>query len=458
MSNPSLSKFRWQSNTKGENAEVLIAAALAYTSQATYALFQANAADGEVGIFDATTMALLAANGVIGTVKNLVGSTATGAGLITANTYYYVIVPLNAAGHGLPGNEIAITTTTATSTNTLNWDAVPGAVSYQIWRGTTAGAEANFQTSVTNSFTDTSASGGTSGTLPTTNTATTGFGQALIAGQKYFVAQKRDTYCKNTTTISYDPNRTRRVPYLAPVKQISTIVIDVSLYTPTVVGDDIEIALIETTPGNEPYPTWAYDSVIGDSYKGTATPTLAQALTNIVARINNVTDLVHRDDVLNGQTPFTATISNSGSVYTITITAGFFEQHFKIATRGPIAHLATVATPTPFVEGSGFYDHVLALEKEGWIYEGVTTNYPGEGVTPLDFGYPTSYVVNGLTYNIYHLDPVRVSPEPNAVNVRHHYPHLYIITPVPVGGSTGARAASSPDLVIGTILGFSLAA
>jgi hypothetical protein len=457
MSNASLSKYRWQSYTKGENAEVLIAGAQAYTSQSTYPLFQANAADGEVGIFDAVTMAALAANGVLGTVKNLVGSTATGAGLITANTYYYTIVPINAAGHGLPGNEISITTTTSTSTNTLSWDAVPGAVSYQIWRGTTAGAEGNFQTSVTNSFTDTSAAGGTSGTLPTTNTATIGVAQALIAGQKYFVAQRRDSRCKTTTAIIYDSSRTRRVPYAAPVKQITTITIDTSLYT-YVAGDNPEIALIETTPGNEPWPTWAYDVVQGTIVGGTAITTLALALQAIVDRINNVADLVHRDDVLNGVTPFTAALSNSGSVYTVTITAGFFGEHFKVALRGNLSGLGVVATPTPFVLGSGFYDHVLSLEKEGWIYEGVTTNYPGDGVTPADFGYPTSYVVNGLTYNIYHIDPRRVSAEPNAVNERVHYPHIYVITPVPVGGSTSLRAASSPDYAIGTILGFPLSA
>lgn len=457
MSNPSLSKYRWQSYTKGENAEVLIAGAQAYTAQASYPLFQANAADGEVGIFDANTMAALAANGVLGNPTGLVGSTATTGGSIPANTYFYTIVGINANGHTLPGNEISITTTGATSTNTLSWNPLPGAVSYQIWRGTAAGAEANFQTSVTNSFTDTSAGGGTSGTLPTTNTATTGVGQALVAGQKYFIAQRRDNYCKTTTAILYDSTRTRRIPYAAPVKQVTTIAIDTSLYT-YAAGDDIEVALIETTPGNEPWPTWAYDCVTGTVVGGTAISTLALALQAIVNRINNVADLVHRDDVLLGQTPFTASLSNSGSVYTITVTAGFFGEHFKVATRGPISGLAVVTTTTPFVLGSGFYDHVLALEKEGWIFEGVTTNYPGEGVTPADFGYPTSYVVNGLTYNIYAIDPRRVSAEPNAVNERVHYPHLYIITPVPVGANAAARAASSPDYTIGTILGFTLTA
>src|SRR5256885_1533081 len=129
MLNASLSKYRWQSYTKGENAEVLIAGVQAYTAQPDYKGFQATAADVEVGIFE---------------------------------------------------------------------------------------------TSVTNSFTDTSAAGGTSGTLPTTNTATIGVAQALIAGQKYFVAQRRDSRCKTTTAIIYDSSRTRRVPYAAPVKQITT--------------------------------------------------------------------------------------------------------------------------------------------------------------------------------------------------------------------------------------------
>lgn len=338
--NPSLNKVRWQRNTKGQNAEVLIAGAQAYTTQATPLLFNANAADGEVGMYDATTLALLTT--------------------------------------------------------------------------------------------------------------------ALAANQKYYFMQKRDGYSRTTTTIQFDATKTRRVPYLAPVKQVATITFVDAGYTP-VIGDDLEIALIETSPGNEPYPTWAFDSVIGDSYKGTSTPTMAQALINITARINDIFDLVQKDDVLNGQTPFNAVYTAvGGGVYTIVITAGFLEQTFRIAMRGPLLYQGTTVYTTPFVEGSGYYDHVLHLEQEGWIYEGVTTNYPGDGVAPIDFGYPNSYVVNGLTYNIYHLDPLRISPEPMPQGVHNYYAHLYIVVPVPVGGSTGARAASSPDLAIGTVLGYTL--
>lgn len=340
MANPSLTKVRWQRNTKGQNAEVLIAAAIPYTTQATPLLFNANAADGEVGIYDATTNALISA--------------------------------------------------------------------------------------------------------------------ALTANQKYFFMQKRDTYSKTTTTTSYDSTRTRRVAYLAPVKQVVTLTFVDAGYSP-IVGDDLEIALIETSPGNEPYPTWAYDSVIGDSYKGTPTPTLAQALQNITARINDKFDLVQKDDVINGVTPFAAVYTAvGGGVYTIVITAGFFEQTFRVAMRGPLLYQGSTVYTTPFVEGSGYYDHVLSLEAEGWIFEGVTTNYPGDGVAPIDFGYPTSYVVNGLTYNIYHLDPLRVSPEPMPQSVHHHYAHIYIVVPVPVGANSTLRAASSPDLAIGTVLGFTL--
>lgn len=344
---------RYLSVTKGENAEVLVAAAIAYTAQASFKLFEANAADGEVGIFDATTMVL--------------------------------------------------------------------------------------QTT------------------------------ALAAGQKFFVSQKRDNAStilglkgmKNTTVVIYDVNRTRRVPYIAPGKQVTTITVDLTSYTPVIAkpyasppteGDDFEIAIIETTPGNDPYPTFAYDSVLGDVTAGTPIITGALALQAIVNRINNTADLVHKDD---GQV-VTASISNSGAVYTIVLTAVYFGSHFRVALRGPLSVYGSVVYTTPFVLGTGFYDHVLSLEKEGWVYEGVTTNYPGDGVTPADFGFPTSYVVNGLTYNIYHLDPKRDSAEPNAVNVRTHYPHLYIIVPVPVGGTTTLRAASSPDLAVGTVLGFTL--
>jgi hypothetical protein len=86
----------------------------------------------------------------------LAGSTSTTGGTLSANTRYYVVTAIDAyGGETLVSNEVSITSTGATSSNSLTWDAYAGAVSYRIYRGTASGAQNLFFTSATNSFTDT---------------------------------------------------------------------------------------------------------------------------------------------------------------------------------------------------------------------------------------------------------------------------------------------------------------
>lgn len=101
---------------------------------------------------------------------------ATG-GTLAAATYYYKVTALDAFGETTASPEASVTTTGTTSSVGLAWVAVTGATSYKVYRGTTAGGESTFYTTVTNSFTDTGAAG-TAGTVPTANTtagATPGF-------------------------------------------------------------------------------------------------------------------------------------------------------------------------------------------------------------------------------------------------------------------------------------------
>lgn len=59
-------KTRFFKSTKGYNAEVIVAKATAYTARATVALFQANAVEGEIGVYDADTKALITAGLTVG--------------------------------------------------------------------------------------------------------------------------------------------------------------------------------------------------------------------------------------------------------------------------------------------------------------------------------------------------------------------------------------------------------
>lgn len=60
---------------------------------------------------------------------------ATG-GTFTAGSYYWVVTAVNGGGESVRSNEVTATLTGSTSSNVLSWAAVPGAVSYNVYRGT----------------------------------------------------------------------------------------------------------------------------------------------------------------------------------------------------------------------------------------------------------------------------------------------------------------------------------
>lgn len=100
------------------------------------------------------------------------GLTVTGSasgGALPAATYYYTVTAVNAAGQTTGSTESSVTTTGTTSSVTLSWTPVTGATSYNIYRGTSPGAENVYYTSTTAAFVDVDATG-TSGTPPSSNT------------------------------------------------------------------------------------------------------------------------------------------------------------------------------------------------------------------------------------------------------------------------------------------------
>jgi len=92
-------------------------------------------------------------------------------GTLAAATYYTKIVALDSQGNMTPaGTEsTGVVTTGSTSSIVFTWAPIPGAASYRIYYGTTAGAEANYYTSTAPTYTLTAASG-TAGSMPTQNT------------------------------------------------------------------------------------------------------------------------------------------------------------------------------------------------------------------------------------------------------------------------------------------------
>ena len=120
--------------------------------------------------------------------SNVTVSTSTSGGSLPAATqYFYVVTALGTVGETLVSREVSITTGAgASNKNTIGWTASPNAVSYNIYRGPATGTE--IQVTVlgnVTTFNDTG-SGWSSGTLPTSNTATITTRTNIRSGDKIY--------------------------------------------------------------------------------------------------------------------------------------------------------------------------------------------------------------------------------------------------------------------------------
>lgn len=115
---------------------------------------------------------------------------------------------------------------------------------------------------------------------------------ALTAGQKFFVAQKRDGQIHKTPVISFDQTLVKqRTAYTAPVAKVVSIGYNTTNTTSdmnfTFTGASLTntltfgIAVRETTPGNQPFP-------VQEGYAAVTSTTVNQydVLSSIVAQIN----------------------------------------------------------------------------------------------------------------------------------------------------------------------------
>lgn len=113
-------------------------------------------------------------------------STSTSGGSLIAGTYYYVITATNAIGETIKSNEVSITTTGTTSSNSINWTSVTNATGYKVYRGTAAGAESVYyviSSGSTVTYVDTNATS-TIGTPPSSN-STGGATVTIVMAEKY---------------------------------------------------------------------------------------------------------------------------------------------------------------------------------------------------------------------------------------------------------------------------------
>lgn len=314
---------------------------------------------------------------------------------------------------------------------------------------------------------------------------------AITSAEKFYIVQKLAGGIKRTPLLALSDIVATKKLYVAPVKQVSSIGwtgTGGGLNLPTLAaGQTFEFAVIETTEGYDPFPSWNYsyttktndtqmeimqafakavndlaslqykineplvsarvkaDATYGNYALGGTTPTLgvvngsefvqiesgandgtadiavgdyiafdaAAAPTDAVGDIYKVIAKgAGNDAVITLNRPYqgaTQTFTEAEAEgtrvkkVTVVVAAGIeltsknFDEHFRIAVRDLLED-ADITYTTAFVKGNGTYDEVFSDETEGEIWEGDTAK---NSVFAPDFGQQGRQSVAGETYDAY---------------------------------------------------------
>ena len=239
------------------------------------------------------------------------------------------------------------------------------------------------------------------------------------------VAETLDTASGDMNLFSVTPMnastiRAELVAYKAPANQVSNITLTAGTISTL---QTLVFKIIETTPGNQPLPTWSYDA--------TLTTSAAAQFTKIVNKIA----LKQEDEF------FTAALVAGG----IQITSLDPNRHFKlVATVLPTAAdqsdygvVYTMATTVAASSGSGTLAQVQELEREYNVRRGIGHYYTDEisfGTGSNDFGLPVSVAAASgtTTFDIVVLAGTKTESSPTAAGVHIESPH-YLYVAVPAG-------------------------
>ncbi len=124
--------------------------------------------------------------GPLPTPTGLAATAFVSGGSLATGTYFYKVAARNINGETLASTEVSATVTGPSGRVALAWDAVPGATSYRVYRGTASNAQNVFFTAGGNSLSDTGA-GASGGSPQTVNNshARAYFSAGTIARQRH---------------------------------------------------------------------------------------------------------------------------------------------------------------------------------------------------------------------------------------------------------------------------------
>jgi len=393
----------------GNNVQGVISGAVAYTAQATYAAFMANALAGELGVFDGDTMALVSGAGAASLTENI-----------------FVAVMRDGAAERTPVFKIGevLATRTAYSApvkqvSTINLGIFASLILQDITYTAVASGTGGNAITVTNvvAGNNTPLTIGVVGNAITVNLATNGGGAATSTAAQVLAAIQGSVAASALVNAAVTGN-TATVQTAAGATNLAG---GAALTNPTV-GQVFEIGIVETTPGNQPFPTYDYQYV---SVAGDTLDTVAAKLVNQINSNLNYAN-ANRDLIL------TAVYNNTTKA--ITLTTINFGVSFRVLTKYDLDPVSSITYTTPMHLGSGFPQQVSLLQDALDIYKGVTTNYPLQGSNPQDWGKPTDQVIQTVGYNYYTLTGFKYDVSKTPAHQQAF--QRFIIVAVPSTGTT----------------------
>jgi hypothetical protein len=248
---------------------------------------------------------------------------------------------------------------------------------------------------------------------------------AAAVGTELIIAQKRDGAVHATSPFKVSAGFATYT--VATAGALNAWTVDFSAVVAEK-GLVLELATTELTTGAQPYHTTNWDVTMR------AGETVAAAMGRLAAKIANKASLENYAYLQ------LATASVNGNV--LTVSSLNKDRYFKLLLRNGLEDAVAVQSVKP-ATGSGSYEGIAALEGEGVIFDGVTTNYPLHGL-PSEYGEPTKFASRSLTYDVLMLTPWREQSSPMPFHKHTHKSYIVIAVP-----STGVSAREELRTVFG---------
>lgn len=398
------------------HAKIIVGKQTAYTAHSTYAAFEAGAADGEIGIFNADTKALITAASTDANLRVFIAQK-RGSVIHKTVSYNHTASRRSRTNYSAPVKQVTVVSGQAKASGKL------GSMIYTAKAGGADGNDLSVVHVVAGNSTALSVS--VTGDVITVNLATSAGGVATSTASQVKTAIEGSTSANALISVAIEGST-------SAVQGAGTAdLYDGATFTPNPNGgDELFLQVTDLTPQQQPYPTFQY-SVVLKPGEG-----LESGIAKLVAQINSDVAMQNRDR----DRIVTATASGTD----ITLTGVEFYHRFKVQLRGGFGNGNAVATTTVKNSyGSGVGMHVVALEEEGFIFEGWNTSHPNLGI-PSDYGKPTPLASPTETYNIFQIEWVATE---KALTPHNYWsnPNMAIIA-VP---STGTNPTSSLNTIFG---------